>query len=174
MLAVIAVITAIAIGYNLSKPSTPVSSSSVTDAATKPARLPTKSVLLKLVNQQRAKSNISPLREDNRLGKSAQKRADDLVSAYSVSGTITKKPDDFGVTWRLIAATGLQCLDVDENVASNSGTALQRTGMTIGGTIGGWIGQPDEFKIMTNPAYNLTGFGLSSVAVVEHFCETTM
>jgi uncharacterized protein YkwD len=153
---IIALAVGISIGTALKRP--------ISATVTPPALLD--SDLLSLVNAERARNGVTPLKEDARLDASAQQKASDMYlnNYYAHISPITNKDShDF------IFNTGISCVDSSENIEENSSdsTAVQA-----------WIKSPSHHKAMIDPAYSLTGFGIAGkdksgyYLFVEHFCQT--
>jgi uncharacterized protein YkwD len=124
---------------------------------------PTRTELLKLVNQERAKYGVAPLKEDKRLDLSAQRKADDEVK-YHYFGHIS--PHDGKHGFEYINDVGIYCKTDSENLHWANLNILSSKE-----TVQGWIGSPAHHKAMIDPEYTLTGFGISGNQVVEHFCQ---
>lgn len=126
---------------------------------------PTREELLKLVNAERAKAGVAPLKEDARLDASAQYKASDMFARnyYSHSDPVTGKKNGLDYANN----TGIKCSWVSENIEENS-TAIQ--------AVKAWVNSPAHYKAMTSTKYTLTGFGVSRqektdyYLLVEHFC----
>lgn len=131
---------------------------------------PTIAQLLTLVNAERAKNGVAPLKEDPRLDASAQMKANEEISLdyyghYSPGGSSNagKNSHDF------IFSTGIQCVDSSENLDENS---------TSKAAVSAWIDSPAHHTAMIDAKYSLTGFGIAGrdshgyYQLVEHFCQT--
>lgn len=127
--------------------------SKTAQAAPKP---PTIAQLLALVNAERAKHGIAPLKEDSRLDVSAQRKANDEAT-YRYFGHVS--PHDGKHGYEYINDVGISCKSDSENLAWSS-TPVQ-----------GWIASPPHHKAMIDPKYTLTGFGITGFQIVEHFCQ---
>lgn len=127
---------------------------------------PTKSELLKLVNEERVKNGVAPLVEDARLDQSAQRKADDEVK-YNYFGHISPNDGLHGYTY--INDVGISCKTDSENLSEDTGD--RRNAISA---INGWISSKLHHEAMIDPKYNLTGFGISGtnkLEIVEHFCQ---
>lgn len=133
-----------------------------TIAATTP-NPPTKSQLLSLVNQERARNGARPLTEDPRLDQSAQMKADDEVT-YHYFGHIS--PHDGKHGYEYINTTGITCKADGENLTQN--LAGQNTAQQA---VYSWIKSPAHHAAMIDAKSTLTGFGIDGDQIVEHFCQ---
>lgn len=125
---------------------------------------PTRSELLVLVNEERAKVNVAPLVIDERLNTSAQLKADDMnINNYFSHVDSNGK---HGYEYIREQVPGL-CVLSSENLRIQP---IQT--MTSSTTIKGWVKSDAHYKAMIDSRYNLTGFGISGKYVVEHFCQT--
>ena len=118
--------------------------------------------MLELVNEERAKVGVAPLKLDERLNASAQEKADDMqnrdyyghvspegVHGYSLAENRTK------------GSCGL----VGENIIKNRYDANSQN------TINGWMNSEPHRKAILDSRYTKTGFGISKGSIVQHFCE---
>ena len=118
--------------------------------------------MLELVNQERAKVGVAPLKLDKRLNASAQEKADDMqnrdyyghvspegVHGYSLAENRTK------------GSCGL----VGENIIKNLYDANSQN------TVDGWMNSKPHREAILDPRYTRTGFGISESSIVQHFCE---
>lgn len=125
---------------------------------------PTPEELLKLINEERAKVNVSPLSVDPLLEKSAQRKADEMVANNN-----TEHLGKDGVRGAEYAnQTGIMCKNVSENLISNNDRSRMKTAREA---VQGWMSSDRHREALLNPKYSTTGFGINSWAVVEHFCE---
>lgn len=136
-------------------------------AKAKPLTPPTRAELLKLVNAERAKHGVAPLKEDKRLDWSAQQKADD----EQLYGYFGHMHNGKFVGQGFITSTGIECVLDSENL--HQGTGIYATAK---GVVDGWIGSPAHHKAMVDPRYTLTGFGIAPLpnggyTYVEHFCQ---
>lgn len=129
----------------------------------KPQNGPTIAQLLTLVNAERAKNGVAPLKEDPRLDASAQMKANDEV-AYNYFG---HERNGVFVGQQFINGTGISCTLDDENLTENINQNTAQSAVTA------WINSAPHHKAMIDPAYTLTGFGIDGDELVEHFCQTS-
>lgn len=136
------------------------------------AEEPTRSQLLALVNAERAKHGVAPLKEDPRLDASAQMKAQDEVT-YNYFGHISpsSSPNAGKNSHDYIASTGIVCVDTSENLVEY-GTIGNSSEQSAEAAVGDWIDSPPHHQAMIDPNYSLTGFGIDSKQIVEHFCQT--
>lgn len=131
------------------------------EAAVKP---PTIAEMLTLVNAERAKYGVAPLKEDTRLDASAQLKAnDDIANNYFAHvSPITNTRNGLDA----IKATGIACIWESENIHQADISIL-----TSKETVDGWISSKPHHDAMIDPKYSLTGFGIKGDQIVEHFCQ---
>lgn len=157
---IIGLIAGIAVGYGISASSAPKTAQTASNP-------PTIAQLLALVNAERAKNGVAPLKEDARLDASAQMKANDEV-AYNYFGHISPpaSPNAGRQGYLYINDTGITCVTDSENLTENnpgSDTSEQ--------AVYSWIQSPPHHKAMIDPRYTLTGFGINGNEIVEHFCQ---
>lgn len=164
----IGAITGLAIGLAIGLGVSANSQPKTAQTAQKTATAPTISQLLSLVNVERAKHGVAPLKDDPRLDASAQMKADDEV-AYNYYGHISPKGSPYAGMhgYKLIDATGAKCIYESENLAWNT----DKSQITAQEAVNWWISSPAHHAAMINAKYSLTGFGIVKDAVVEHFCQ---
>lgn len=130
---------------------------------------PTISQLLSLVNAERAKNGVAPLKEDARLDASAQMKANDEI-AYNYYGHVSPANSPYAGKqgYLFINLTGISCVYDSENLDENTNdeTAVQA-----------WIASPAHHAAMIDAKYSVTGFGIAGkdthgyYQFVEHFCQ---
>ena len=127
--------------------------------------------MLELVNQERAKVGVAPLRLDERLNASAQEKADDMQNRdYSDH----KSPDSIEVYSLVFKHMQNRCRYASENLAKVS-TADGKIGNSRF-TIDNWMRSTKGHReAILDAKYSLVGFGISKqgydLIVVQHFCE---
>lgn len=119
--------------------------------------------LSSLVNAERAKANISSLIVDERLNKSAQRKADDMTK-YNYFNHIS--PNDGKNGYEYVYDTGIYCKYAGENLTQNYSYYEWDSR-----AVRSWMNSKSHRDAMLDSRYTLTGFGKSGVNVVEHFCE---
>lgn len=129
--------------------------------AQKTVTLPTVDELPKLVNAERAKNGVKPLKIDARLNASAQMKANDEV-AYNYFGHVNH---DGTRGYDYINNVGITCATDSENLRQNLGDN------TSANTVSAWIASKPHHMAMINEKYTLTGFGINGDQIVEHFCQ---
>lgn len=162
--AIIGLVAGLAVGYGIAA----ISQAKPAVAAQKVATEPTIAQLLALVNKERAKYHIAPLKEDPRLDASAQMKANDEV-AYGYFGHMR---DGKFVGQQFIDDTGITCTLDAENLVENINPATGKTfDNTAEGSVNAWVASPPHHKTMIDSKYSLTGFGINGNEIVEHFCQ---
>lgn len=159
---VIGLIVGIPVGYG-------ISASSQEKPSQVAQKAPTIAELLTLVNAERAKNGVAPLKEDPRLDASAQMKANDEI-AYDYYDHTSPSGSPYAGTqgYSLINKTGLACVYQSENLDENGASAEAVTA---------WIGSTAHHAAMIDAKYSLTGFGIAGKDVhgyyqfVEHFCQ---
>lgn len=127
----------------------------------------TRSNLLQLVNEQRAKKGDNPLRLSTQLDESSQYKADDLVNRnyYSHTDPVTGKLNGID---KAFALTGDLCSYIAENI-DDTGSMNENANFAVTA----WVNSPDHYSAMIDPKAVWTGFGINGHIVVEQFCELT-
>lgn len=158
----IVLVIGLVIGLGISSNSDAKTAQASQKTATVKANPPTRAELLKLVNAERAKYHVAPLKIDSRLNTSAQEKANQEVK-YNYFGHMYK-----GVFTgqQFIDQTGITCTIDSENLdRTNSGA------ITSQGYVESWMGSKPHREALLSPRYTLTGFGIAGNEAVEHFCE---
>lgn len=124
---------------------------------------PTRQSLLALINEERAKYGVAPLKEDVRLDTSAQLKADDEV-LYKYSGHINPNTQKHG--YEYIEPTGIECTASGENLSWNTDGSM----LTAQDAVKWWVQSKPHHAAMIDPKFTLTGFGVNGNEIVEHFC----
>lgn len=131
--------------------------------------LPSIAQMFEAVNSERVKAGVAPLKLDERLNMSAQRKADDQ-SKYDYKAHVS--PHDGKHGYEYIGDTDISCRTNGENLVWGSEEYANAKA-----SVDGWMGSPEHKMAMLSRAYTLTGFGISlmpdgkTVAVVQHFCE---
>jgi uncharacterized protein YkwD len=162
----IGLLVGLPVGYGISASS----KQKPVQAASSAVSEPTIAQLLTLVNAERAKHGVAPLKEDPRLDASAQMKANDEI-AYDYYGHISPagSPNAGNSSHNYIFSTGISCIDSSENLDENS---------TSPAALAAWIASPAHHAAMIDAKYSLTGFGVAGkdthgfYQFVEHFCQT--
>lgn len=160
LLALLVVISIIAVGVYLNQPEAKTPQKAP-ETVIQPK--PTVQELFTLVNKERAKAGVKPLVLDERLNQSAQLKADDMTTnnyfAHINPTTGFNGPDYMRQT-----APGV-CYAMSENNTQNIyvNTSAQ--------AVKAWVNSPPHYEAMLRDRYTLTGFGISGVNIVEHFCQ---
>ena len=124
--------------------------------------------ILELVNAERAKAGVEPLVMNDNLNKSAQLKADDMITRNYRSHFLPEDPDAT-LTAEMYSYVEPLCSSSSENLAYvkvkhgdnyDSQTAFN-----------GWMNSPPHKEAILNPEYTLTGIGVSNDEVaIQHFC----
>lgn len=127
--------------------------------------------MLELVNQERAKVGVAPLRLDERLNASAQEKADDMQNRGYYDH---KSPDNIEGYSLVFKHMQNRCRYASENLAKVS-TADGKIGNSRF-TIDNWMRSTKGHReAILDAKYSLVGFGISKqgydLIVVQHFCE---
>lgn len=124
--------------------------------------------MLELVNKERAKVGVAPLKMQANLVKSSQYKADDFVSRnyYSHADPATGKNN--GLDY--LAKIDNSCSYISENIAADMLTSYE----PFYGK-NSWLDSAPHRKAILDPRYTYTGFGVSQEGdgdyyIVEHFC----
>ena len=124
---------------------------------------PTAEDLLELVNAEREKVGVAPLKIDANVQKSAQLKADDMAKNNYFDHVDAN--GKHGYEYIKDHAPNL-CKQVSENITDNTVAEDNYSQMSFYS----WKSSPPHYKAMINPEYTLTGFGVSGTKVVQHFC----
>jgi uncharacterized protein YkwD len=146
------------VGYNQGQ-----DSPKATAKVTKAPNPPTRAQLLKLVNAERAKHGVAPLKEDSRLDKSAQEKSD-AEAKHHHFGHMYKGAFNGAA---FAKQTGIVCEPFSENLAWVTNGSLE----TAEAAIDWWMSSKPHRKALLNTKYTLTGFGIIHSGVAEHFCQ---
>lgn len=124
--------------------------------------------MLELVNKERAKVGVAPLKLDERLNASAQEKANDMQARDYYGHESPDGIEGFSLVFKHMPG---KCRYASENLASlpdasnNSRTAIDT-----------WMHSTKGHReAILNPKYSLIGFGVvrdrHNTSVVQHFCE---
>lgn len=127
--------------------------------------------MLELVNQERAKVGVAPLRLDERLNASAQEKADDMQNR-GYYGHVS--PEGTRGTLFVFKHMPSKCRYAGENLAEVSNTDSKFGSSRF--TIDNWMHSTKGHReAILDAKYSLVGFGISKqgydLIVVQHFCE---
>lgn len=155
------------VGISLVNPPKPaVTASNVAHVKPNP---PTRSELLALVNKERAKYGVAPLKESPILDKSAQWKATDEVNHHYFGHVKPGTTGNDGLDY--LNSLHPPCSYISENIVWNvDPTTHKEMDNTAEGSVKAWIASPPHHKAMIDPRYTLTGFGIDGTQVTEHFC----
>lgn len=127
--------------------------------------------MLELVNQERAKVGVAPLKLDERLNASAQEKADDMQNRGYYDH---KSPDGIEGYSLVFKHMPSKCRYASENLAEVSTTDNKFGSSRF--TIDNWMHSTKGHReAILDAKYSLVGFGISKqgydLIVVQHFCE---
>lgn len=127
--------------------------------------------MLELVNQERAKVGVAPLKLDERLNASAQEKADDMQNRDYYDH---KSPDGIEGYSLVFKHMPNRCRYASENLAEVSITDSKFGSSRF--TIDNWMHSTKGHReAILDAKYSLVGFGISKqgydLIVVQHFCE---
>ena len=127
--------------------------------------------MLELVNQERAKVGVAPLKLDERLNASAQEKADDMRNRGYYDH---KSPDGIEGYSLVFKHMPSKCRYASENLADVSTTDSKCGSSRF--TIDNWMHSTKGHReAILDAKYSLVGFGISKqgydLIVVQHFCQ---
>lgn len=127
--------------------------------------------MLELVNQERAKVGVAPLKLDERLNASAQEKADDMQNRGYYDH---KSPDGIEGYSLVFKHMPSKCRYASENLAEVSTTDSKFGSSRF--TIDNWMHSTKGHReAILDAKYSLVGFGISKqghdLIVVQHFCQ---
>lgn len=133
-------------------------------ASYKPVEAPTVARLLELTNVERAKAGVAPLKLDERLNQSAQKKADELGEE---GWDDTPHSNDSGVSgYTYVFDYMPECNTGSENLVAGVFDVNQAFYSDYG-----WMNSESHRNAILEPKYDYVGFGIKAPYVVQHFCE---
>ena len=146
----------------------------------KPVEIPTPEDFLVRVNEERAKVGAAPLVIDERINKSAQRKAEDMAN-NDYFDHVSPVDGRSGGEYAHDNAPKV-CRVVSENIQSREYGPGYSTTPVVDSAMSGWINSPSHYKAMIDTKYSLTGFGVArgpekdddsyNIYAVQHFCET--
>jgi uncharacterized protein YkwD len=125
---------------------------------------PSRPELLKLVNIERTKHGVKPLREDPLLDSTAQYKSDEMMKLNYFGHYNPDTGKRNGIDKMLVVMKN-KCSFVSENL-------LWDQNLTSKLAVDGWITSKSHHDAMIDPRYDTTGFGISGGYVTEHFCDS--
>ena len=127
---------------------------------------PTAQEMLELVNKERTKRGIKPLKRDANVEKSAQLKADDFVKRNYYDHIV--KGTKYTLTPEMAMYVNRSCSFSSENIVASR--------LTSQSSIDAWMESTPHRKAILDPKYSLTGFGVAESPIssdyyaVQHFC----
>ena len=125
---------------------------------------PTVDELLRLVNEERAKVGVAPLRVDERVQRSAQLKATDMDINNYASHIMPSTGKVLNAEMNALLVDA--CIDSSENFVDND-----RYNNTTAEAMSAWINSKPHYTAMIDPRYESTGIGISGDKIVQHFCD---
>ena len=158
---------------------TPQPSQSEVAQEQKPVEIPTPEDFLARVNEERAKVGAAPLVIDERINKSAQRKADDMAN-NDYFDHVSPVDGRHGYEY-LVDETGYDCSYTSENIHYIGYESNYSLTPVLESAINGWLNSPPHYEVMIGTKYSLTGFGVArspqkedytyNIYSVQHFCE---
>ena len=125
---------------------------------------PTVDELLRLVNEERAKAGVAPLRVDERVQRSAQLKATDMYTNNYASHIMPSTGKVLNAEMNALLADA--CIYSSENYVDND-----RYNNTTAEAMNAWINSKPHHTAMTDARYESTGIGVSGDKIVQHLCD---
>lgn len=132
-------------------------------AHTEPEKPPTAKELLRLVNIERKKVGVAPLKVHENMTATAQWKAQHMSDNDYFKHNVPDTDNMLSVEMQPYTSI---CEIFSENITDN----LVDEDNTAKQSIYNWINSKPHYKAMINPEYTLTGFGVSGTKIVQHFC----
>lgn len=125
---------------------------------------PNTTEIFTLVNQERTKAGVKPLVIDDRLNKSAQVKAQDMVSLnYYGHVNPTTKKHGYDIAHDYMQ----ECVYTSENL--NNGALSQ--GVDSESTVSSWMNSKPHREAMLDTNYDYVGYAVSGDFIVMHLCD---
>lgn len=126
--------------------------------------------LLRLVNEERAKVGVKPLRLNDNMMMTAQWKAQDMDTRNYFSHwpeTIDGKSNSekYTVNLEMRKLLAADCVESSENIYQQTPTVTSESALK------GWMDSKPHREALLDPKYESTGFGIAGYKVVEHFCD---
>jgi uncharacterized protein YkwD len=128
----------------------------------RPAEPPTVERLLELTNAERVKAGVKPLVLDERLNKSAQRKADELDIDEGADADLHVNNEGvhgYEYAWQEYP----ECFYAAENLLVNT--------YDVGNGISWWMKSETHRSTLLNPRYEYVGYGIKNGYVAQHFCD---
>jgi uncharacterized YkwD family protein len=103
--------------------------------------------MLDLVNGERAKGGLAPLKADTTLTKVARLKSQDMIS----NNYFAHQSPTYGSPFEMMSKYGVTYRSAGENIAGNS---------SVTGAFQAWMNSPGHRANILNSQYNLTGIGI--------------
>jgi len=105
--------------------------------------------VVKLVNQQRAKSGLAPLKQNWQLSRVARYKSQDMIDKNYFS----HQSPTYGSPFNMMESFGLHFSSAGENIAMGQRTAAE--------VMNSWMNSPGHKANILNPSYTEIGVGLA-------------
>lgn len=122
--------------------------------------------LLRLVNDQRKKANVTQLTYDAKVAESAQWKVDDMLK-YNYLGYQKPGDTDANGIKKLFELTGKDCAYGNEIMVWDS----NKVALTPDAAVNWWMSSESHRTTMLDKGYTKTGFGVGQYVIVEHLCQ---
>lgn len=131
--------------------------------------------LLELVNAERQRIGVAPLEFDESMQRSAQLKADDMITKDYRQHIIPGLGDMYTQEMRYLIYQRAKCSHSSENYYT--GAYHPKSDVFVSTSreaFNGWMSSKPHREAIQNPKYKKTGFGVStnntSLVAVQHFC----
>lgn len=123
---------------------------------------PTEQELLTLINIERAKVGVAPLKIDPRLTQSAQLKSNDMFSGeyFAHENPISGKRG-----FEYINEINKDCVNVGENIVQPTSLNDSVTAVQL------WMNSKAHRDAILDYRHDTTGFGIAGNYITEHFCD---
>lgn len=132
--------------------------------------------LLELVNAERQRIGVAPLEFDESMQRSAQLKADDMITKGYRQHIIPGLGDMYTQEMRYLIYQRAKCSHSSENYYTGAYHPKSDVFVpTSRRAFNGWMSSKPHREAIQNPKYTKTGFGVStnntSLIAVQHFCQ---
>ena len=132
--------------------------------------------ILELVNQERARIGVAPLVMDENVQKSAQLKANDMITKDYRQHIIPGLGDMYTQEMRYLIYQRAKCSHSSENYYT--GAYHPKSDVFVSTSreaFNGWMSSKPHREAIQDPKYKKTGFGVSTnnttLVAVQHFCQ---